>query len=223
MIIIRRELMKSIISILLIAFLCSASVASALTLEDTAAIQDSCKSFVDNGQVKRINVSVLPTDGIIYNITATSQSSVLLARLVGVTAFSRLTYSHPEVTYGWIGIFLDNISGESPVFYNIYNSDLSPIIDRMNPSQSDALRVMNNIINARGKSSVIKEHPEIPLSPTTISMPETPKPVNAPYSSYSSYTPSSSSSDCEKVYVEGYYRKDGTYVRPHYRNKPGCS
>ena len=33
---------------------------------------------------------------------------------------------------------------------------------------------------------------------------------------------SKSISSCEPVYVEGYYRKDGTYVRPHYRSAPGC-
>lgn len=37
-----------------------------------------------------------------------------------------------------------------------------------------------------------------------------------------SNTPSYSGSNCDPVYVEGYYRKDGTYVRPHYRSAPGC-
>ena len=32
-------------------------------------------------------------------------------------------------------------------------------------------------------------------------------------------TPSSSASS-GRVYVRGYYRKDGTYVKPHYRSKP---
>src|SRR5215510_12726218 len=32
---------------------------------------------------------------------------------------------------------------------------------------------------------------------------------------------SSSSSSEKKVYVKGYYRKDGTYVPPHYRAAPG--
>ena len=32
--------------------------------------------------------------------------------------------------------------------------------------------------------------------------------------------PSSRSSSSGRVYVRGYYRKDGTYVKPHYRSKP---
>src|SRR2546426_7426261 len=34
---------------------------------------------------------------------------------------------------------------------------------------------------------------------------------------------SSSSSTKPKVHVKGYYRKDGTYVPPHYRAAPGTS
>ncbi len=34
---------------------------------------------------------------------------------------------------------------------------------------------------------------------------------------------SSSSSTHSKVYVKGYYRRDGTYVAPHYRASPGRS
>src|SRR2546425_7508714 len=34
---------------------------------------------------------------------------------------------------------------------------------------------------------------------------------------------SSSSSSKPKVYVKGYYRKDGTYVAPHYRAAPGAN
>src|SRR3989442_13177094 len=34
---------------------------------------------------------------------------------------------------------------------------------------------------------------------------------------------SSSSSTKPKVYVKGYYRKDGTYVAPHYRAAPNTS
>lgn len=37
-----------------------------------------------------------------------------------------------------------------------------------------------------------------------------------------STTPAAQSSSAERtVYVRGYYRKDGTYVRPHYRSAPG--
>lgn len=28
------------------------------------------------------------------------------------------------------------------------------------------------------------------------------------------------SAESDRVYVKGYYRKDGTYVRPHYRSSP---
>lgn len=31
---------------------------------------------------------------------------------------------------------------------------------------------------------------------------------------------SSLRSQCKSVYVRGYYRRDGTYVRPHYRRRP---
>ena len=46
----------------------------------------------------------------------------------------------------------------------------------------------------------------------------TPTPSKAPEPKHSVARPPSSSSG--KVYVRGYYRKDGTYVRPHYRSKP---
>jgi hypothetical protein len=36
-----------------------------------------------------------------------------------------------------------------------------------------------------------------------------------------SHSTSSSKSSDKKVYVKGYYRKDGTYVAPHYRSAPG--
>ena len=36
----------------------------------------------------------------------------------------------------------------------------------------------------------------------------------------SSYTPSYPSYSSDRVYVRGYYRKDGTYVRPHTRRRP---
>lgn len=42
------------------------------------------------------------------------------------------------------------------------------------------------------------------------------------YKPKATYSPSSysSSAPSDSVKVEGYYRKDGTYVRPHYRSKP---
>ncbi len=40
-------------------------------------------------------------------------------------------------------------------------------------------------------------------------------------SSHSTKSSSSSSSSQKKVYVKGYYRKDGTYVPPHYRSAAG--
>ena len=36
----------------------------------------------------------------------------------------------------------------------------------------------------------------------------------------SKYKKSSSSSQYKPVYVRGYHRRDGTYVRPHYRSRP---
>jgi hypothetical protein len=58
---------------------------------------------------------------------------------------------------------------------------------------------------------------------STISIPETTiSAVESKSSPSSTYTSSSPSSNCDKVYVKGYYRKDGTYVSPHYRRKPGC-
>ncbi len=209
--------MKHFIALMLAVFLCLSPMVSAITLSDTTEIQNSCKSFVDEGQVKKIDVSVLPPDGVIYNITVDSKNSILTARLAGIIAFSNLTYYHPEVTWGWIGIFL---SSENPEFFDIYNSDLSPITDKANPGQSTALKVMNNIINTRGTSKTIKEHNEALTS--KISTPKTLVSANKKSSTSKSYSSSQSSSDCDKVYVKGYYRKDGTYVRPHYRSKPGC-
>lgn len=51
---------------------------------------------------------------------------------------------------------------------------------------------------------------------TNQSEPVTP-PTPAPKYNYGSTTPSNSSGD---VHVKGYYRKDGTYVKPHTRSKP---
>lgn len=45
-----------------------------------------------------------------------------------------------------------------------------------------------------------------------------PAPSNDDYSTSNDYTAPSTSSD--KVQVRGYYRKDGTYVRPHERSRP---
>lgn len=52
------------------------------------------------------------------------------------------------------------------------------------------------------------------ISSTTSSTTTSSSTTSSDYSSYSS--------DCDPVYVEGYYRRDGTYVRPHYRSHPGC-
>ena len=48
----------------------------------------------------------------------------------------------------------------------------------------------------------------------------TPVPPKKPAATRSVARPPSSSSSSGRVYVRGYYRKDGTYVKPHYRSKP---
>lgn len=206
--------MKILAALMLVVFLCLAPMASAITISDTTAIQNSCKSFVDDGLVKKIVVSVMPSDGVRYNITANSASTIDIARSVGVIAFSNLTYYHPEVTKGVIGIFLDSVvSGSKPAFFDIYSSDLSSLIDRRNPSQSEALKLVNNIISIRGTRSTVAVL----------------KPVYTPSSSYvspSKTTTSSSSSSsnrCDQVvHVKGYTTKKGKYVAPYDRRPPGC-
>ncbi|MDI9418093.1 MAG: Ada metal-binding domain-containing protein [Euryarchaeota archaeon] len=156
--------MKILMAVIITAFLWLIPMAGAITISDAPEIQESCNHFVDNNQIKRIDVSVLPPDGIIYNITTSSSNSVLAARLIGVSAFSNLTYYHPEVTHGWIGIFLD---GSKPAFFDIYSSDLSPISDKKQPSQSEALKVVNNIINQRGTQDNTSKRPVASTSSDT--------------------------------------------------------
>ena len=202
--------MKILMALTLAFFLCLAPIASAITLSDTTAIQNSCKSFVDGGQVKKIDVSVLPPDGIIYNITANSENTILEARQAGIIAFSNLTYYHPEVTKGLIGIFLDDES--KPVFFDIYPSDLLPITDRKNPSQNDALKVVNNIITRGTRNTIAVSTPSyIP------SYPESPKSITTTSDS------SSNSNRCDQVvHVKGYTTKSGKHVAPYDRRPPGC-
>jgi hypothetical protein len=149
-----RDLMKILMALMLAVFLCLSSLVGAITLDDTAEIQKSSELLADGFQaVKKVNVTVLPPDGVIYNITASSSNSILSARLMGVIAFSNLTYYHPEVIYGWIGIFIDKSE-----FFDIYSGDLLLIGDRRSTSQSEALKIVNNIINQRGTRDRISEH-----------------------------------------------------------------
>ncbi|MCK9570562.1 hypothetical protein M0R72_16560 [Candidatus Pacearchaeota archaeon] len=218
--------MKILIALVMVALFCLSPMVSAITLDDAAAIQNSSNQFVDAGMVKKIDVSVLPTDGVIYNITANSENTKYLAQQIGVIAFSNLTYYYPEVTYGWIGIFIESpIEGVvyAPVFFDIYQSDLSEIIDRRQPSQIEALKVVNYIINNRGTKASFYKNPTI-LTHSNIK--SDPKPSSTSPSAISSGSTTSSysghSSDCTPIQVKGYYRKDGTYVRPHTRKPAGC-
>lgn len=198
--------------LMMAVFLCLSFLTSAITLDNGAVIQKSISNYVDGVQIKDINVTLLPPDGIIYNITAASSSSVLSARLIGVIAFANLTIYHPEVTHGWIGIFLDE-----PAFFDIYPSDLAQIEDRGHASQSEALKVVNNIINTRGTSSSISKRPAVSTKSSSNILSSTSSPTTR--KSTTSY--SSHSSDCEPVYVKGHYRS-GHWVSAHYRKKPGC-
>ena len=208
--------MKILMALTLAVFLCLAPIASAITLSDTTAIQNSCKPFVDEGQVKKIDVWVLPPDGIIYNITANSENTILEARQAGIIAFSNLTYYHPEVTKGVIGIFLDDES--KPVFFDIYSSDLMPITDRKNPSQNDALNVVNNIITRGTRRTIAVSTPSY-----TPSYSESPKPIVSSSSSPITSGSSSYSNRCDQlVHVKGYTTKKGKYVAPYDRRPPGC-
>lgn len=165
----RRDQMGYFMMSVLVAFLCLSSLASAITLDDTDEIQNSIKSLVDGSQIKKINVSVLPPDGIIFNITASS-GSIFTARLSGVIAFSNLTYYYPEVVYGWIGIFLDNAA--EPVFIDIYSNELIGIADKRHTSLSEALKIVNNIIK-RGTQTSITIKPASAYSTAVISKPRT--------------------------------------------------
>ena len=216
--------MKILTALVLVVLLCLAPMASAITISDTTAIQNSCKSFVDNGLVKKIVVTVMPPDGVRYNITANftvdSASAIATARSIGVIAFSNLTYYHPEVTKGVIGIFLDGVvSGSKSAFFDIYSSDLSLITDRRNLSQSEALKLVNNIISKRGTRTTVAV-----LKPTPSSSYVIPTPSSsyvAPKQTTSSS--SSSSSRCDQVvHVKGYTTKKGKYVAPYDRRPPGC-
>ena len=205
--------MKLLMVLIFAAFLSLMSIACAISFEDIAMIQDSCKSFVDEGQVKNIDVSVQPPDEVIYNITTNAEKSILKARLVGIIAFSNLTYYHPEVTKGWIGVFIDNTEATEPIFIDIYSSDLFSIVDRRHPDQSKALTVMNRIINTRGTSNRINEHPNVSTSKSTESFTQ----------SYSDSSTSSYSNRCDEVvHVRGYTTKKGKYVAPYDRKPPGC-
>jgi hypothetical protein len=136
--------MRRLISIIAIYFCLSAPLASALSDSDKTTIENACKAFVDNGLAERIEVAVQPPDGITYLIMSNSPSDVDrgIAVALGVWLFSSLTYYHPEVTKGTIGLFYDVPTGGSRyAFVNIYPSDLWPITDRKNPTLAEASQV----------------------------------------------------------------------------------
>ena len=204
--------MKILMPVIIMAFLCLISIASAITTADVPEIQESCNQFVDS-QIEKIDVSVLRPECVIYNITVNSLSAIQVARIAGVRAFSNLTYYHNEVTKGWIGIFL----GSEPTFLDIYSTDISLISDKRHVSESEALRVVNSMVN-RGILDSIFERPVVSTSSNKPNYFSSSKASEK--SSTSSY--SSHSSDCEPVYVKGHYR-NGKWVNPYYRSKPGCN
>lgn len=61
-----------------------------------------------------------------------------------------------------------------------------------------------------------------PVTPIAVVTPPTPPTTtgSSSGSGASTYTPTNS---CYKVWVNGYYRKNGTYVKGYYRNSPGCA
>jgi len=202
--------MKFLVILILAAFLMP--ITDAIALEDAAMIEDSLKSLIDMSQVKSIDVSVQPPDSVIYNITVNSEKAILAARLAAIIEFSNLTYYHPEVTKGWIGIFVDNAEGNKPVFIDISDSDLFLIKNRKHPDQSDALTVMNRIINTRGTSNSVNEH-------TSTSIWNSKESYTQSYSDSGSF----SSNRCDEViHVSGYTTKKGKYVAPYDRKPPGC-
>ncbi len=183
----------------------------ALTTEDAPTIENSFKKYIDNGEIEGIDITIKPADGIVYNITAKSSKDILNARLIGIIEFSNLTYYHPEVTKAWITISLINhIDSYQPVFLDVYTNDLSPISDKKATSSGNALQVFNSIMSKRGTTSTIQDRSSSTYSST--------KSYSSATSDYSSH----SSRDCTPIQVKGYYRKDGTYVRPHTRMPPGC-
>ena len=138
------------LTLIIAAYFCLlAPLASALYDSDKATAENACKPFVDNGLVERIDVIIQPPDGITYNIIPNSGSNedLAMAGIVGVSLFSVTTAHHPEVTKGIIGLIWDVPTGGSKVlFLDIYSSDLWPITDRTNPTQSEAMQVANAII-----------------------------------------------------------------------------
>lgn len=80
-----------------------------------------------------------------------------------------------------------------------------------------------NLPNSMG-SKIADTNISIPQPSLSFASPtsEVSTPKNKEQSTSDSYTSSYSGSNCDPVYVDGYYRKDGTYVRPHYRSAPGC-
>jgi hypothetical protein len=110
-----------------------------------------------------------------YNIIPNSGSDedLAIAGVVGVSLFSVTTVYHSEVTKGIIGLIWDIPTGGSKVlFLNIYQSDLGPITDRKNPTQSEAMQVAKTIIDraAQEKQKVSEPETEKPSRSLTYSL-----------------------------------------------------
>lgn len=112
----------------------------------------------------------------------------------------------------------------------MYDSDLSKnerkylalYGDPISPRSANIL-LMNSTPETSISTLKNQTQPKPINTSSAISTPETTiSTVKIKSSPSSAYTSSDSSSNCEKVYVKGYYRKDGTYVNPYYRSKPGC-
>lgn len=213
--------MRILIAPIVAMLLCITPFVAAISTEDAPTIENSFKQYIDNGKIEGINVTIKSTNGIIYNITAKSANDILNARLIGITEFANLTSYHPEVTKAWITISLINhIDSYKPLFLDVYANDLSSISDKKAVSSSIALQVFNLIMGKRGTTSTIEDRSASTISST--------KSYSNSYSNTASYKSTtsdysgSSSKSCTPIQVKGYYRKDGTYVRPHTRMPPGC-
>lgn len=155
--------MKYLVLIIAVCFCLLAPLSSALSNSDKVTAEKSCKPFVDGGLVETIDVIIQPPDGIMYNIIPNSPSDndIAMAGIVGVSLFSILIYYHPEVTKGTIGLIWDVPTGGSKVlFLNIYPSDLEPITDKQNPTQSEAMQVANAIIERAAQETKKVSEPE---------------------------------------------------------------
>ena len=113
---------------------------------------------------------------------------------------------------------------ETPRFYLSSNPSRAKSSNPYKYSSSEMIRI-NGYYRKDGKWISGYWRPKSTLSPSTIST------YSKPFYKKTSYrkrfynkpskSPGSSKSYSRKLRVKGYYRKDGTYVKPHYRRKSG--